>query len=65
LAGIIFSLLLGTSNVAVHLFLLEVPPYETGWLSEQAGWVSLAVALVPFAGLAFLWFMGVIRNQIG
>jgi hypothetical protein len=23
------------------------------------------VALVPFAGLAFLWFMGVIRNQIG
>jgi len=24
-----------------------------------------AVALVPFAGLAFLWFMGVIRNQIG
>ena len=65
LAGILFSVLLGISNVAVHLFLLEVPPHETGWLSGQTGWVSLAVALVPFAGLAFLWFMGVIRNQIG
>ena len=65
LAGILFSLLLGTSVVLVQLSIPEVPPYEAGWLSERAGRVSLAVTLVPFAGLALLWFMGVIRNQIG
>jgi len=65
LAGIVFSLLLGTSVVLIQLSIPEVPPYEADWLSEQAGRVSLAVTLVPFAGLAFLWFMGVIRNQIG
>jgi hypothetical protein len=25
----------------------------------------VAVTLVPFAGIAFLWFMGVIRDQLG
>ena len=65
LAGILFSLLLGTSIVLIQLSVPDVPPYEADWLSEQVGTVSLAVTLVPFAGLAFLWFMGVIRNQIG
>ena len=65
LAGILFSLLLGTSVVLIQLSIPEVPPYEAGWLLEHAGRVSLAVTLVPFAGLAFLWFMGVIRDQIG
>lgn len=65
LAGIVFSLLLGTSILLVQLSIPEAPLDEAGWLSEQAGRVSLAVTLVPFAGLAFLWFMGVIRNQIG
>lgn len=65
LAGILFSLLLGTSVVLIQLSIPEVPPYKAGWLLEHAGRVSLAVALVPFAGLAFLWFMGVIRDQIG
>jgi hypothetical protein len=65
LAGILFSLLIGTSVVLIQFSIPEVPPYEAGWLSEHAGRVSLAVTLVPFAGLAFLWFMGVIRDQIG
>jgi hypothetical protein len=65
LAGILFSLLLGTSVVLIQLSIPEVPPYKAGWLLEHAGRVSLAVTLVPFAGLAFLWFMGVIRDQIG
>jgi hypothetical protein len=49
----------------IQLSIPPVPPFETAWLSEQAGRVSLAVALVPFAGIAFLWFMGVIRDQLG
>jgi hypothetical protein len=27
--------------------------------------LSVALALVPFAGIAFLWFMGVVRDRIG
>jgi hypothetical protein len=65
LAGIIFSLLLGASVVLIQLSIPEVPPYEIDWLSEHAGRVSFAVTLIPFAGIAFLWFMGVIREQFG
>ena len=65
LAGIIFSVLLGTSLVLIQLSIPPVPPYETDWLVGQAGRVSLAVTLIPFTGIAFLWFMGVIRDQLG
>lgn len=65
LAGIIFSLLLGTSLVLIQLSIPDVPPYDADWLSGQAGRVSVAVTLIPFAGIAFLWFMGVIRDQLG
>src|SRR6266571_1002842 len=27
--------------------------------------VTLALTLVPFAGIAFLWFMGVVRDRLG
>ena len=65
LAGIVFSLLLGASLLLIQLSIPDVPPYETDWLSGQAGRVSVAVTLIPFAGIAFLWFMGVIRDQLG
>jgi hypothetical protein len=37
------------------------------WLSDPArrNVVSLALNLVPFAGIAFLWFIGVLRNRLG
>jgi hypothetical protein len=37
------------------------------WLSDPArrNAVSLALNLVPFAGIAFLWFIGVLRNRLG
>ncbi len=33
----------------------------------QRGWktVSLALNLLPFAGIAFLWFIGVLRDRLG
>ena len=40
---------------------------DSEWLSDpatdQLG--SVAVSLVPFAGIAFLWFIGVVRSRIG
>ena len=37
------------------------------WLSEphHRNAVRFALDLVPFAGIAFLWFMGVLRNRLG
>jgi hypothetical protein len=65
LAGILFAVLFSTSVVLVRL---SVPPEladRGAWLRERAGIVALAMALVPFAGIAFLWFMGVVRDRIG
>ena len=40
---------------------------DVGWLTDPAkrASVGLAINLVPFAGIAFLWFIGVIRDRIG
>ena len=52
------------------LIRLAVPadPTEPGfWLADPAfrNWVRIALNLVPFTGIAFLWFMAVLRNRIG
>ncbi len=65
IAGILFSVLLIISFV---LILMATPPTplnnETGLLSQTPA-VLLALNLVPFAGIAFLWFMGVVRDTLG
>ena len=64
-AGILFSLLYITILV---LFMLSVPvnPLEAvKWSSNRLQFVELALHLIPFAGIAFLWFIGVIRDRIG
>ena len=35
------------------------------WLQTNANTVALAINLVPFAGIAFLWFIGVLRDRLG
>jgi hypothetical protein len=65
LAGILFALLFSGSIVLIRL---SVPPDladQGSWLRERAASVSLALSLVPFGGIAFLWFMGVVRDRIG
>ncbi len=64
-AGIIFSALL---FVVLGLMRRSVPfdPLDGGaWLPENAKYVTLAMNLVPFAGIAFLWFVGVLRDKLG
>jgi hypothetical protein len=65
IAGIVFSLLL---ILVFWLLRISVPddPQEPGsWLNSQSSTVALAVNLVPFAGIAFLWFIGVLRDRLG
>lgn len=64
-AGIIFSALL---FAVFGLMRLSVPsdPLEKGaWLAGDTEYVTLAMNLVPFAGVAFLWFVGVLRDRLG
>lgn len=64
-AGILFSLLLMTSLVVIRMTVPADPRDAGAWLSGSAGAVTLAVHLVPFAGIAFLWFIGVVRDRLG
>jgi hypothetical protein len=66
-AGVIFSVLMATTLVIIRL---SVPDPETGpgyWLSNPSrlNAVRFAIQLAPFAGIAFLWFIGVLRTQFG
>ena len=65
LAGILFAALFGGSVVLIRLSIPADPADSGAWLKERAGTVSLALSLLPFAGIAFLWFMGVVRDRIG
>jgi hypothetical protein len=63
LAGIAFSLLL---TIAFVLTRLAVPEEAAQPASEaMRGGLVLALNLLPFAGIAFLWFVGVVRDRIG
>jgi hypothetical protein len=65
IAGIAFALLLGTSIVLLRLSLPSEPSAAAGVTTAQSGSVRLALNLVPYAGIAFLWFIGVVRDRIG
>jgi hypothetical protein len=64
-AGIVFAVLMGTSMLLIQTLIPLSEPYDPSWLEDHEGALTLAVTLVPFAGIAFLWFMGVIRDQLG
>jgi hypothetical protein len=67
IAGILFAVLLGTSLVLLRLSVPSRPADAGEWLSDSTRRrsVGLALNLVPFAGIAFLWFIGVVRDRIG
>ncbi|HFQ92770.1 MAG TPA: hypothetical protein ENK32_02080 [Anaerolineae bacterium] len=64
-AGIIFAVLLGTSHVLIQLSVPADLLDTSDWLQDQTQAISLALMLVPFAGISFLWFMAVVRDRIG
>lgn len=66
LAGILFSLLLAASMILLRTGAI-VNPAEIGpeWLEAGSASASVVLVLVPFAGIAFLWFTGVMRDLLG
>jgi hypothetical protein len=62
-AGILFSVLLTTTLVLLRI---SVPvTSEVTKLGSRTSVVVLALNLMPFAGIAFLWFIGVVRDRLG
>jgi hypothetical protein len=64
-AGIAFSVLLTVTYALLRSSVPEDPQDSGEWLSSNADRVNFALWLVPFAGIAFLWFIGVIRDRLG
>jgi hypothetical protein len=67
LAGIAFSVLFTTVLVLVRTTVPADPGDAGLWLSDSSrrDSVLFALGLVPFAGIAFLWFVGVLRDRVG
>jgi hypothetical protein len=64
-AGILFAVLNITANVLIRLSIPPDPANGDFWLEEQAKTVALGLSLVPISGIAFLWFIGVVRDRMG
>lgn len=67
IAGVVFSLSLGASEVLFRLAIPTTGQEALTFLTNPATrrWFFAALYLVPFAGIAFLWFIGVVRDRMG
>jgi len=65
IAGIIFAVLFTVSMTILRQTVGDVAHDTGAWLSGDTGLFKFALALVPFAGLAFLWFIAVARERLG
>ena len=65
LAGIVFAVLM-LAAFAILIQAIEPRLNDTGgWAQAKAHAVQFALQLIPVAGVAFLWFIGVLRDRLG
>lgn len=64
-AGVLFSVLFATNLVLLRTAIPEDLTAGVDWVERGAGQISIAIVLMPFAGIAFLWFIGVVRDSHG
>ena len=67
IAGIAFALLFTLTFVCTRLVISADPTDAGTWLTDptKKDAARLGLLLAPFAGIAFLWFIGVVRSRIG
>lgn len=66
IAGILFALFYSTSLMLIRISIpSDYTVSETAWLNTNVKTVTLALNLIPYSGIAFLWFIGVIRDRLG
>ena len=65
MAGIVFAVLLITAMTMMRMALAG-GSYEDLQSDEgRRTMIRVSLHLIPFAGIAFLWFIGVVRDQLG
>ena len=66
-AGLVFSVLLVVALVLVRVAIRATPSDAGVWLTDQTHRraVLAALGLMPFAAIASVWFIGVVRDHIG
>ncbi len=66
-AGIAFAVLLAVALALVRSAVPNDPNAAGDWLADGSRRKAVVVALnlLPFAAIAFLWFIGVVRDRIG
>jgi hypothetical protein len=65
LAGIAFAVLLIAAMIMIRVALSEESLQSLQGDASRRRLIRVSLNLVPFAGIAFLWFIGVVREQIG
>jgi hypothetical protein len=65
IAGIVFGILLLTAMIMLRIALSEGSLQALEVDEQRRTLIRLSLSLVPFAGIAFLWFIGVVREQLG
>ncbi|WP_237570413.1 hypothetical protein [Mycolicibacterium lacusdiani] len=64
-AGVLFAVLFGTSLTLIRTALPEGAAPGSQWLIDGSVHLRVASILMPFAGITFLWFIGVVRDGFG
>jgi len=64
-AGILFALLFGCSYVLIRLATPSDITDLNAWTDTTRRMVSISLSLIALAGVAFLWFIGVVRDRLG
>jgi hypothetical protein len=64
-AGVLFALLFGATLILIRVKMPEGLGDSTEWLNSERGGILTATKLMPFAGITFLWFIGVVRDGFG
>lgn len=65
LAGVVFAVLFGTTLILIRIDMPDGIEGSTQWLNSQRSAIRIAAVLMPFAGISFLWFIGVVRDGFG
>jgi hypothetical protein len=65
LAGVVFALLFGAVVILIRTNMPEGATDSSEWLNNHGNGIAAATKLMPFAGISFLWFIGVVRDGLG
>ena len=65
IAGVLFAVLMIAALVLIRMSIPTGSSDTGSWLASNSRTVVIALNLVPFAGIAFLWFIGVVRDRLG